>query len=554
MLIEPKIIRFSEDARKAIQKGVNTIADAVKTTLGPKGRNVVFENKYLPPTVTKDGVTVARQIDVEDPFENIGVQMVKQVAIKTVDDAGDGTTTATILAQAIFNEGLKYISSGANPILVNRGIELATDEVCKRLKGFARDIKGDDDTILNVAKVAANNDESLGKLVFDAIKKVGEDGVVTIEDSPSMDTYLEWVEGMQLSNGLITPHFILDPQKMNAKIKDPYILVVAKEISDIDELKPILEEIFEKKKRLPVIIAENITGNALGSLIMTKIKGGLPSIVIKCPGFGDKRREIMEDIAVLTGATVIDEQAGFKLKDAIIEWCGTAESVEATKDFTLITGGGGDKEALQARIDEIKALIDKEESDYEKEKYQERLAKLSGGVGVIRVGAATEISQREKKMRVEDAVLATKAAIEEGIVPGGGIALFRCSQDDITGDLTEEEALGAKIILKAIQEPLRCIVENAGLMFGEVVAEVKGKNIDIEGFKETEDEHGTNYGLDVLRMKYGNMLEMGVIDPVKVVRLALQNAASIAGLMLTTEAVITTKTPPEEFIGPQRKG
>ena len=546
MLQENKELKYSEEARKTIQNGVNIIANAVKVTLGPKGRNVVFENKYLPPTVTKDGVTVARQIDLEDPYENIGCQMVKQVAIKTVDDAGDGTTTATILAQAIFNEGLKYIVSGANPILINRGIELAVREVVKRLKAQSQDIKDKDNIILSVARVAANNEETIGKLVFDAIKKVGEDGVVTIEDSPNMDTYLEWVEGMQLMNGLISNYFITDVQKLSAKFKDPLILIVAKEVSDIDELKPIFEQIVQKKK-LMVLIADNISGSALNSLIMTKIKGEIPSIVIKCPGFGDKRREIMEDIAIVTGATVIDEKAGMKLSEAILEWCGQADYVEATKDFTNITGGKGDKDTIQGRVDEIRGQLEAEASDYEKEKLQERLAKLSGGIGVIRVGAASEIAQREKKMRVEDALLATKAAIEEGIVAGGGIALFMCAQDDIIiAALTDDEGLGSQIVQKAITQPLKCIVENAGLMFGEVVAEIK--NI---GSKSLNDP--ATYGLDVLKMQYGNMIEMGIIDPVKVVRLALQNAASIAGLMLTTEVAIITKEPPEKYISPPLK-
>jgi len=537
MIIEPKILKYQEEARKAIQEGVNILANAVKTTLGPKGRNVVFENKYLPPTVTKDGVTVARQIDLEDPFENIGCQMLKQVAIKTVDDAGDGTTTATVLAQAIFNEGLKYIDAGANPILVNRGIEIEVENVCKRLKDMAINIKDNDKIILNVAKVAANNDEIIGKLVFDAIKKVGEDGIVTIEDSPSMDTYLDWVEGMQLNNGLITNHLIIDMQKLGTKFRDPAILIVNKDVSNIEELKPIFEEIAKQQKFL-VLIAENVSGSALASIIMTKIKGGLPSIAIKCPGFGEARREIMEDIAVMTGATVIDEDAGIKLKDAVFQYCGSAEYVESTKDLTNIIGGKGKKEDIQARIDFLKKQVEEQESDYEREKLQERLAKMSGGVGVIRVGAATEMSQREKKMRVEDALLATKAAIEEGIVPGGGIALYRCSQNVSIDTLIEEEGLGAKIVLKAIQDPLKGIVENAGLLFGKVVAEIDGEL--------------NNYGLDVLHMKYGDMIEMGVIDPVKVVRLALQNAASIAGLMLTTECLIITKEPPEKYIGPGR--
>ena len=537
-MIVGKELEYADQARKKLQAGVNVIANAVKVTLGPKGRNVVFENNYLAPTVTKDGVTVARQIDLDEHFENVGVQMIKEVAIKTVDEAGDGTTTACVLAQAIFNEGLKYVSAGANPILINRGIELAVKEVCDRLKGMSISISTDDE-ILNVAKIAANNDESIGKLVFDAFKKVGKDGVVTIEDSNSPETYLEVVEGMQLNNGLLSPHFILDFNKMSAKWKDPYILIVAKELDDIDELKPIFEKVVEKKGCL-VVIAENITGSALASMIMTKVKGGIPSMAIKCPDFGDRRRQLMEDIAILTGATVIDEQLGLKLKDADLTDCGSCEYIEANKEYTNIIGGKGGKDKIKGRIDEIKAEISDQESDYEKEKLEERLAKLSGGVAVIRVGGATEPAQRERKDRVDDALHATEAAMSEGIVAGGGVALYRCSFQQPV-DMTEEEEMGAEIIYKAIKEPLKCIVDNAGLATGEVMAQIRMAK------EET-------YGMDVLNIRYGNMIEMGVIDPTKVVRCALQNAASIAGLMLTTECLIVTKPLPEDkYVGPERK-
>jgi len=540
-MIEGKELRYSEEARKSIEKGVDIIANAVKVTLGPKGRNVVYENKFLSPTVTKDGVTVARQIDVDDHFANIGVQMIKEVANKTVDDAGDGTTTACILAQAIFKEGLKSITAGANPILVNRGIESAVKEICKRLKGISKQIEDKDDEVKNVAKIAANNDEEIGNLVFEMVKKVGKEGVVTIEESSSMDTYTEIVDGMQLNNGLISPYFILDPSKMNAKWKEPYILLVSKDVSDIDELKPIFEAVIKKKGCL-VLIADNISGIALSSMIMTKMKGGAPSMAIKCPGFGDRRKEIMRDIAHLTGATLIDPEAGMKLESVTLAELGKCDYIEATKDYTNVIGGKGDKKAIKGRIEEIKAEIEDSESDYDKEKLAERLAKLTGGVGVIKVGAATEVAIREKKMRVEDALHATEAAIEEGIVPGGGIALLRCAmmiEED--HNQTEEEKLGYALVFKAIKQPFRCIVENAGLEPGEIMAKVNGKT-------------SINFGLDVLKMKYGDLIKMGVIDPAKVVRLALQNGSSIAGLMLTTECLIVSKPLPEDqYYGPNRK-
>ena len=869
-MIEGKSLKFSNEARQSIQEGVNIIANAVKVTLGPKGRNVVYENKFLSPTVTKDGVTVARQIDIDDHFKNIGVQMIKEVANKTVDDAGDGpqdlnskiltptgwvkmgnikvgmiicgtnqsvqkvigvfpkgkkeiykvylagnrvmrcckdhlftvitsygvkktlplknliadykkiendksishkyfvqttnvefvenkekmpidpyslgallgdgslrgtsrstielslgkakehildklilpdgikkrsvwvenkncfrvkltgknkqgqtmgkildsisllgigsktkfipksylysstdsrrkllqglidtdghinkrglfefcsvsgkltkdfmnlcrslgkqisfrkkdrtnsggysetllfvinerkgykygnkiinieptgnfvemqcikvsnsdnlyitddyvlthnTTSATLLAQAIFNEGLKSITAGANPILVNRGIDLAVKEICTQLGKMSKKIDDSDTEILNVATIAANNEKSIGELVFEMVKKVGKEGVITIEESSSMDTYTEIVDGMQLNNGLISPYFILDPSKMNAKWKEPYLLLVAKEVSDIEEIKSIFEEVIKRKGCL-VLIADNVTGVALASMIATKMKGGAPSMAIKCPGFGDRRIEILQDIAILTGATVIDPSAGLELKNATISDCGRCDYIEATKDFTNIIGGKGEIDAIKARIDEIKCEIEESESDYDKEKLSERLAKLTGGVGVIKVGAPTEVAMREKKMRVEDALHATEAAIDEGIVPGGGIALLNCSNGTGVLGLTKEEQLGWEIVFKAMKQPFKCIIENAGLEPGEIMAKI---NTKIEQL---------NYGLDVLNLKYGDMLEMGIIDPTKVVRLALQNAASVAGLLLTTECLIVSKPLPDDvYTGPKR--
>ncbi len=546
-MIEGKQLSYSDQARKSIQEGVDIIANAIKVTLGPKGRNVVYENKFLPPTVTKDGVTVARQIDIDDHFKNIGVQMVKEVANKTVDDAGDGTTTAAVLTQAIFKEGLKSITAGANPILVNRGIEIAVKEICDRLEKISKKIEDNDEKVLSIATIAANNDKQIGELVFEMVKKVGKEGVITIEESSSMDTGTEVVDGMQLNNGLISPYFILDPAKMSAKWKDPYLLLVAKEVSDIDELKIIFETVIEKKSCL-VLIADTVTGTALGSMIATKMKGNVPSMAIKCPGFGERRIENLRDIAILTGATVIDPDAGMKLKDATIDECGRCDYIEATKDFTNVIGGKGDKESIKARIDEIKYEIEESESDYDKEKLAERLAKLTGGVGVIKVGAPTEVAMREKKMRVEDALHATEAAIEEGIVPGGGIALLRCGLSEGDGclefeELSKEEELGVEIVFKAILQPFRCIIENAGLEFGEVMAKI---NSSIDDLSIHPD-----YGLNVLTLEYGNMIEMGIIDPTKVVRLALRNAASVAGLMLTTEVLIVSKPLPDDvYVGP----
>lgn len=537
-MIEGKEIRFAEEARKSIQTGVNIIADAVKVTLGPKGRNVVFENKFLNPTVTKDGVTVARQIDVDDHFTNIGVQMVKEVANKTVDAAGDGTTTACVLAQAIYNEGLKTVSAGANPMMIKRGIDLAVEAVVAKLAEMSQEVKADE-AIKSVATIASNNDEEIADLVYKAVKKVGEDGVVTIEESSSMETYLEFVDGMQLNNGMISPHFITNPAKMSWKFKDPVILLVDKEISNFDDIKVLFEMAFEAKRPL-VVIAETVSNNALGSLILNKVKGGFPCVAIKAPGFGDRRREQLEDIALLTGGTVVDPSAGMKLKDTTMNELGTAEYVEVTKDYTTIIKGAGKEEVVKARIEEIKTEIEISESDYDKEKLQERLAKLTGGVAVIRVGAATETALNEKKMRVEDSLHATKAAIDEGIVPGGGIALYKCARNLLTPLGTREEEIAADIICSALQQPLKTIVENAGLNSGEILADLKGQ--------------GISYGLDVLNMKYGDMIDMGVIDPTKVVRLALQNAASIAALMLTTECLIVAKDLPDDaFVGPHAR-
>jgi len=548
--MEAKELKYAEEARKLMQAGVNKIANAVKVTLGPKGRNVVFENQFLPPTVTKDGVTVARQVDLEEPFENIGAQMIKQVATKTVEVAGDGTTTATLLAQAIFNEGLKYVSSGANPIMINKGIHRAVEEVCNKLDIQSIPVK-DDETKRNVGMIASNNDLEVAGLIFEAIKAVGDDGVVTIEDSSSMDTGVDVLEGMQLNNGLISPYFVLDGARMSTNFKDPYILLCAQEIFNIDDIKGILEKVAEEK-RFIAIIAENVAGSALASLIATKMQGKWPSIVVKAPEFGDIRLEQLRDIAILTGATLIDKSAGLSLKEMTMEDLGQAESVEARKEYTNIIGGKGDKEAIEGRIDEIKAEIEASESDYDKEKLQERLSKLTGGVAVIKVGAASDVAMREKKMRVEDALHATKAAIEEGIVPGGGLALFNCQKAySITEygvmEGGETAVLGWRIVMEAITQPLACIVENAGLNAGAVIAKIERNN-------EDEENKVENYGYNVLE-GYGDMVKMGVLDPTKVVKAALRNAASVAGLMLTTECSIITKPlPDDQYAGPKPPG
>jgi len=526
-----KLLLYREEARAAIKRGLDTLADAVKVTLGPKGRNVVFENKFLPPTVTKDGVTVARQIVLEDPFENIGANMGKEVAGKTVETCGDGTTTAVVLAQAIYTAGLKALSAGINPIMLKRGMDIAVEEVVNCLTVMSDKISGNRKSIMNVATVAANNEKLIGDLITKAIDKVGEDGVITLEDSSSSETYLDVVEGMTLSEGLVSPYFITNGQRLQAIYKKPLVLVTTKDLRNAEDVVPIFEKTI-KATRPFVIIANEVTGGALSTLILNRVKGGQSIAVVKAPGYGDRRKDMLEDIAIYLGTKVVSDELGQDIKEIGLEDLGTCGTFESGKESTVFIQGNGDKANIDARIGEIKNEINLSESDYDKEKLQERLAKLTAGVAVLKVGAVTETEMREKKMRVEDALHATRAAIEEGIVPGGGVALFRCGQKiQAPAKLIHEEAVGFEIIEEVLSVPLRTIVGNAGLDGSDVLSVIKNKK-------------NSNYGLDVLRLKYGDMIKLGVIDPVKVVRYTLQNATSLAGLALTTEVLVVEK--PEE--------
>jgi len=527
-----KLIKYREDARAGLKRGLDVLAECVKATLGPKGRNVVFENKFLAPTVTKDGVTVARQVELEDKFENIGANMGKEAAGRTVDTAGDGTTTAVVLAQAIYTEGLKAMSSGLNPIMLKRGIDVAVEEVVNKLKINAEHISGNRKAIQSIATIAANNDPVLGDMITQAIDEVGEDGVITLEDSPSAETKLEVVEGMTLTEGLVSPYFITNPNKLQAMYKKPLILLTTKNITNGEDVKPIFEKCIKADRPL-IVIAENVTGTALQTFLLNKVKGGRKVAVLKAPGYGDRRKDMLEDIAIYTGTRVISDELGMDIKEVNIEDLGTCASIEAGKESAVIVEGKGDKGNIEARIEEIKTEISLSESDYDKEKLNERLAKLTAGVAVLKIGAATETEMREKRMRMEDALHATKAAIEEGIVPGGGVALFRVGQNlAIPSKLMHEEEIGFEIIKNILDMPLRTICANAGLDGSDIMANIRNKK-------------NTNYGLDVLRMKYGDMIKMGIIDPVKVVRLTLQNASSIAGLQLTTEVLIVEKPEDE---------
>ncbi|MBM3193770.1 MAG: chaperonin GroEL [Chlamydiae bacterium] len=532
----PKDIKFQEDARQKIQKGVQKLASAVKVTLGPKGRNVVLDRSYGSPQITKDGVSVAKEIELEDKYENIGAQVVKEVASKTADKAGDGTTTATVLAEAIFLEGLKHLSAGANPILVNKGITKAVEKIVQELKKKSTAIKSTKE-IAQVATVSANNDEEIGGLIAKAMDKVGKDGVVTVEEGKTLETELEVVEGMNFDRGYTNPYFMTDVEKQEAVLEDPYILICDKKISSMKELLPILKSVVEAGKAL-LIIAEDIDGEALATLVVNRIRAGLKVCAVKAPGFGDRRKEILQDIAILTGGEVISEEVGLKLENISIGQLGSAKKVIVKKDDTTIIHGAGKANQISARREQIKKQIESTTSDYDKEKLQERLAKLSGGVAVINVGAATEVEMKEKKDRVDDALHATKAAVEEGILPGGGSALVHCikSLDGFIKELTiEDEKAGAAIVKRALEAPLRQIAVNAGeeasVVFHKVLA--------------GDDAFGWN----ALTNDYVNMLDAGIIDPTKVVRLALQNASSVAGLLLTTEAVVT-ELPQEKEAAP----
>jgi chaperonin GroEL len=522
-----KELHFNVDARAALKRGVDQLAEAVKVTLGPKGRNVVIEKKFGAPTVTKDGVTVAKEIELADPLENMGAQMVKEVATRTSDNAGDGTTTATVLAQAIFREGLKNVTAGANPMAIQRGIQKAVAAVVEELKKISVPTKGKKE-IAQVGSISANNDKEIGDLISDAMDKVGKDGVITVEEAKGLETNLETVDGMQFDRGYISPYFVTDPEKMEAVIEDGYILIHDKKVSSMKDLLPILEKIAQQGKPL-LIIAEDVEGEALATLVVNKLRGTLKICAVKAPGFGDRRKAMLEDIAVLTGGQTISEELGLKLENTVITDLGRAKRIVVDKDNTTIIDGNGEEKKIEGRITEIRSAIDKATSDYDKEKLQERLAKLAGGVAVINVGAATEAEMKEKKARVEDALHATRAAVEEGIVPGGGVALLRAQRalKNVKGADAEEQ-VGVEIVRRSLEEPIRMIAQNAGAEGSLVVEKVRSSKED-------------SFGYNALTDTYENLVQAGVIDPTKVTRTALQNAASIAGLLLTTEALVVEK-------------
>ena len=521
-----KELLFNTEARTRLKKGVDHLAEAVRVTLGPKGRNVVIDKKFGSPTVTKDGVTVAKEIELSDPIENMGAQMVKEVATKTSDLAGDGTTTATVLAQAIFREGLKNVTAGANPMELKRGIDRAVEAVVEQLRSISVPSAGKKE-IAQVGTISANNDKEIGNLIAEAMEKVGKDGVITVEEAKGLETTLETVEGMQFDRGYLSPYFVTDPEKMEVVLDDPYILIHDKKVSAMKELLPLLEKVAQSGKPL-LIIAEDVEGEALATLVVNKLRGTLKVAAVKAPGFGDRRKEMLRDIGVLTGGQVISEELGFKLENATLADMGRAKRVVVDKDNTTIVDGRGKPDDIKGRIAEIRGAIEKSTSDYDREKLQERLAKLSGGVAVINVGAATETELKEKKARVEDALHATRAAVEEGIVPGGGVALIRAQSalDKIKG--TEDEKIGVEIVRRALEEPIRMIAQNAGAEGSIVVAKVK----------ESKEK---NFGYNAATDTYEDLVRAGVIDPTKVTRTALQNAASIAGLLLTTECVVVEK-------------
>ena len=528
-----KEIVYKEVARNLILNGVNALADAVKVTLGPRGRNVVIEKSFGAPTITKDGVTVAKEIELENKFENMGAQMVREVASKTSDVAGDGTTTATVLAQAIFREGSKLVAAGHNPMEIKRGIDKSVEAIVEELKKNAKSTK-DPNEIAQVGTVSANGDTTVGKLLSEAMEKVGKEGVITVEEAKSAETTLDVVEGMQFDRGYLSPYFVTDPERMEASLEDAYILLSEKKISNMKDLLPVLEAIARQQKPL-LIIAEDIEGEALATLVVNKLRGTLNCAAVKAPGFGDRRKEMLKDIAVLTGGQVIAEELGLKLENVTITDLGQAKRVKIDKDNTTIVDGAGDKEKIKGRQQEIRNQVENTTSDYDREKLQERLAKLVGGVAVIKVGAATEVEMKEKKARVEDALHATRAAVEEGIVPGGGVALIRAQKVLDNLKLSDEQQVGVRIIRRAIEEPLRQIVANAGEEGSIVVQKIK--------------EGTGNFGFNAGTGKYGDLVADGVIDPVKVVRSALQNAASVAGLMLTTEALVADAPKDEKPAG-----
>ena len=527
-----KMLLYNEEARKALECGVNQLANAVKVTLGPRGRNVVLDKKFGAPTITNDGVTIAKEIEVENPFENMGAQLVREVASKTNDVAGDGTTTATVLAQAMIREGLKNVTGGANPMMIKRGIEKTVEHVVDELKKLATPVETKE-RIAEVASIAANNDQAIGKLIAEAMEKVGKDGVITVEESKTLATTLDHVEGMQFDKGYVSPYMVTDPERMEAVLNEPYIFITEKKISAVADMLPLLEKIVQMQRPL-VIIAEDVDGEALATLVVNKLRGTFQVVAVKAPGFGDRRKEMLKDIAILTGGQVVSDELGIKLDKVTIDMLGTAQKVKVTKDETTVVEGRGKNDEIQGRIELIKRQIKETESDFDREKLQERLAKLVGGVAVVRVGAATEVELKEKKHRIEDALSATRAAVEEGIVPGGGVAFVNVLKK-LNLKLEGDEAIGANIVRRSLEEPLRLIANNAG-QEGSVV---------VEHVKTLEAGHG----YDALNQKYVDMVKTGIVDPVKVTRSALQNAASIAAMVLTTETLVCEKPEKKEPSG-----
>jgi chaperonin GroEL len=534
-----KLIAFDETARRSLESGMNQLVDAVKVTLGPKGRNVVLEKKWGAPTVTNDGVSIAKEIDLEDPWERIGAELVKEVAKKTDDVAGDGTTTATVLAGAMVREGLRNVAAGANPMSLKRGIEAAVEAAVDRIKSIAKEVTDSKDQIAQVAAISAADNE-IGAMIAEAIDKVGKDGVITVEESQTFGMEMELVEGMRFDKGYISPYFVTDPERMEASLDDPYILLVGSKISAVRDLLPVLEKVMQSGKPL-AIIAEDVEGEALATLVVNKIRGSFKSVAVKAPGFGERRKAMLQDMAILSGGQVVTEEVGLKLENVTLDLLGRARKIVVTKDETTLVEGSGSDSDIKGRINQIKTEIENTDSDYDREKLQERLAKLSGGVAVIKVGAATEVELKEKKHRIEDAVSTTKAAIEEGVVPGGGVALLRSQRSilDRAEKLEGDEATGARIVARAVEEPIKQIAVNAGLEGGVVVEKVKGLKSDSEGLNADTE-------------KYEDLLKAGVIDAAKVTRSALQNAASIAALFLTTEAVVVDK--PEREAAPAMPG
>ncbi len=530
-----KNIDYNTEARAMLKEGVDSLANAVKVTLGPKGRNVIIDKKFGAPTITKDGVTVAKEIELEDAVQNMGAQMVKEVASKTSDIAGDGTTTATVLAQSIVSEGLKNVTAGANPMDIKRGIDKAVIQVLNHLKSLSKEVSKKEE-ISQVGTISANNDSSIGELIADAMEKVGNDGVITVEEAKGMDTFLETVEGMQFDRGYLSPYFVTNAESMDTELENPMILLHEKKISNMKELLPVLEKVVQAGKSL-LIIAEDVEGEALATLVMNKLRGSFKVAAVKAPGFGDRRKEMLQDIAILTGATVISEDQGYKLENADLSYLGEARTVTIDKDNTTIVEGKGDQKSVLARVNEIKVQIEKTSSDYDREKLQERLAKLSGGVAVLNIGAATEVEMKEKKARVEDALHATRAAVKEGIVPGGGVALLRSIEAISSKNMEGDESIGADILKRALEGPIRQIIANAGLEESVIVNDIK-KN------------KSKSYGYDARDEKFVDMIKAGIIDPTLVTRTAVQNAASVAGLLLTTEAVISDKPEPNAPAAP----